>query len=50
MAIPLESVYQDALQAWNAYQATGHHVLQDEEAWLTQLESGHDIDPPPCHR
>jgi predicted transcriptional regulator len=41
---------QEALQAWEAYQATGQHVTQAEaDAWLAQLESDQDVDPPPCH-
>ena len=45
-----EALHQDALQAWDAYQATRYHVTQTEaDAWLAQLESGHDAEPPPCH-
>jgi predicted transcriptional regulator len=45
-----EAVHQDALQAWQAYQTTGQHVTQAEaDAWLAQLESGNDVEPPLCH-
>lgn len=41
---------QDAWRAWEAYQETGQHVTQTEaDAWLAQLESDHDVEPPPCH-
>lgn len=45
-----ETVHQDALQAWQAYQTTDQHVTQAEaDAWLAQLESGNDVEPPLCH-
>ena len=41
-----EDLHQEALQAWDAYQATGDHVTQaEDDAWLAQLESGHDVEP-----
>ena len=41
---------QDGLRAWDDYQTTGLHVLQDEaDAWLAKLEAGQDIEPPACH-
>jgi predicted transcriptional regulator len=47
---PRELMRQDALAAWNAYQATGLHVTHAEaDAWLAQLEAGHDVEPPACH-
>jgi hypothetical protein len=40
---------QDAILAWNEYQATGLHVTQDEaDAWLAKLEAGHDVALPVC--
>jgi predicted transcriptional regulator len=44
-----ESFKQDALRAWNQYQATGQHVTaEDAEAWLAKLENGEDADLPKC--
>ena len=41
---------QDGIKAWNEYQANGLHVTSDEaDAWLGQLEAGHDVEPPECH-
>lgn len=46
-----EALRQEALSAWNAYQATGYHVTDAEaDAWLAQLQSGKDAEPPECHR
>jgi predicted transcriptional regulator len=45
-----EAVRQDALAAWNEFQATGLHVTQEEaDAWLAKLESGEDAEAPDCH-
>lgn len=45
-----ESFRQDAIQAWDEYQATGLHVtLQEADVWLAKLEAGQDVEPPPCH-
>lgn len=45
-----ETLRQDAIQAWEAYQATALHLTQEEaDAWLLQLEAGHDAPPPECH-
>ena len=45
-----EAVRQDALRAWQEYQATGLHVTSAEaDAWLAQLEQGHDVEPPAPH-
>ena len=45
-----EAFRQDGIRAWNAYQVTGLHVTEVEaEEWLTQLEAGHDVEPPECH-
>jgi predicted transcriptional regulator len=45
-----ERFRQDALAAWNEYQATGQHVTEDEaDAWLARLEAGEDAEPPFPH-
>ena len=45
-----ESMRQDALAAWNDYQATGLHVAHEEaDNWLSKLEAGQAIVPPTCH-
>lgn len=45
-----EAFRQDALQAWDAYQATGKHVTHDEaDAWLARLEAGEEAAAPECH-
>ncbi len=45
-----ESFRQDAISAWNEYQATGLHVTVEEaDAWLAKLEEGQDVEPPECH-
>ena len=45
-----ESFRQDAVKAWEAYQASGRHVTHPEaDAWLAQLEAGYDVEPPECH-
>jgi len=46
----LEAYRQDGIAAWNAYQATGLHVTEEEaDAWLAKLEAGQDAEPPACH-
>jgi predicted transcriptional regulator len=41
---------QDALVAWNDYQATGLHLAAEEaEVWLARLEAGEDAEAPQCH-
>jgi len=41
---------QDALAAWNDYQATGLHATAEEaDAWLAKLEAGEDAEAPECH-
>ena len=41
---------QDAIMAWDEYQATGLHVTFEEaDAWLAKLEAGQDDEPPECH-
>jgi predicted transcriptional regulator len=43
-----EGLRHDALGAWTEYRATGLHVTGDEaDAWLSRLEAGEDIEPPP---
>lgn len=45
-----EQLRQDALAAWNDYQATGLHLTEEEaDAWLTKLEAGEDVEAPECH-
>ena len=45
-----ERLRQDALSAWEHYQATGLHVTAGEaDAWLAKLESGKRAAPPKCH-
>ena len=45
-----EAFRQDAINAWNEYQATGLHVTMGEaDAWLAKLEAGKDAKPPECH-
>jgi predicted transcriptional regulator len=45
-----QRLHQDALAAWEDYQATGQHITGAEaDAWLARLEAGEDADPPPLH-
>jgi predicted transcriptional regulator len=45
-----ERFLQDALAAWNGYQATGLHATADEaDAWLARLEAGEVAEAPECH-
>ena len=45
-----ESFREDAMRAWQEYQATGLHVTAEEaDAWLAKLEQGQDIEPPKPH-
>jgi predicted transcriptional regulator len=40
----------DALNAWNEYQATGLHLTAEEaDGWLAQLEAGNNVEAPECH-
>jgi predicted transcriptional regulator len=40
-----------ALESWEHYKATGLHLTMAEaDAWMAELEGGHDVEPPPCHR
>jgi predicted transcriptional regulator len=41
---------QDALKAWEDYQASGHHATADEVAhWLASWGSDAENPAPPCH-
>ncbi|HYK37216.1 hypothetical protein [Alloacidobacterium sp.] len=45
-----ERLRNDALAAWDHYQATGLYVTADEaDKWLAKLEAGKDAAPPKCH-
>ena len=45
-----QKLRQDALAAWSEYQADGRHLTEDEaDAWLSRLEAGEDVEPPPPH-
>jgi predicted transcriptional regulator len=45
-----EAFRQEALDAWDDYQATGRHLTAAEaDAWLAELEAGNDVEPPKCH-
>lgn len=45
-----EAFRQDAISAWNEYQATGLHATMEEaDTWLAELEAGKDVEPPECH-
>jgi predicted transcriptional regulator len=45
-----EAFRQDAIMAWNEYQATGLHVtFKEADTWLEKLENGQDAEPPGCH-
>jgi predicted transcriptional regulator len=45
-----ESFKQDAVRAWDHFQATGLHLTMEEaDVWLEKLESGIDEEPPLCH-
>ncbi len=45
-----EAFRQEALDAWDHFQRTGLHVTGAEaEAWLADLESGNEVEPPRAH-
>ena len=45
-----EAFRQDAITAWEAYQADNKHATAEEaDAWLAKLEAGVDAEPPQCH-
>ena len=44
-----ESFRRDTLEAWEGHRRTGQHLSAAEaDAWLAQLEAGHDVEPPAC--
>jgi predicted transcriptional regulator len=45
-----EAFRQETQKAWEAFRTNGTHVTADEaDAWMAQLEEGHDKEPPECH-
>jgi len=41
-----EAFRRDSLQAWETFCATGQYVTAEQaDAWLAQLEQGHDVIP-----
>jgi predicted transcriptional regulator len=45
-----ETFRQVTLKAWEAFRVDGLHVTANEaDAWMAQLEQGHDVVPPECH-
>lgn len=45
-----ETFRQDAIRAWDNFQASGLYVTHAEaDTWMAQLEAGVDIEPPVCH-
>lgn len=45
-----EAYRQEALDAWEHFQRTGLHVTGAEaDAWLAELESGNEVEPPRAH-
>ena len=41
---------QDAVKAWEEFQATGLHAsFAEVDTWLAQVEAGKDVEPPECH-
>ena len=45
-----EAFRRDTLKAWEAFRENGLHVTADEaDAWMAQLEQGHDVEPPDAH-
>jgi predicted transcriptional regulator len=45
-----EQFRQDALRAWDDYQATCLHATAEEaDGWLAKLEAGEDAEAPECH-
>jgi predicted transcriptional regulator len=45
-----ERFLQDALVAWNDFEATGLHATADEaDVWLARLEAGESAEAPKCH-
>ena len=50
-AVPArESLKQEAIASWTAYQATGLHLTGDEvAAWLKTWDAEAEAAPPECH-
>jgi len=45
-----EAFRQQGMRAWEEYQLTGLHLVQDEaDGWLARLEQGEDAELPACH-
>ena len=45
-----EALRQEALAAWEEYQATGLHVTHEEmRAWLLSIGTENELPPPECH-
>jgi predicted transcriptional regulator len=45
-----EQFKNDALAAWEDFQATGLHVTDEEfDEWVAKLTAGEDATPPKCH-
>jgi predicted transcriptional regulator len=45
-----ESLRQDALASWSAYQETGRHLTGEEvRAWLNTWGTEAEAEPPECH-
>ena len=45
-----EGFLRDTMKAWEAFRESGLHVTADEaDAWMAQLEQGHDVEPPDAH-
>ena len=46
-----ETMRQDVLRAWAAYQESGLHVTHAEaDTWMAELETGNDMAPSECHK
>jgi predicted transcriptional regulator len=45
-----EAFRRETIEAWDRYRETGQHLTAREvDDWLSELEQGNDIEPPPCH-
>ena len=45
-----EALRQDAMRAWNEYQATGlHATFEEADSWLAKLANDQSAEPPACH-
>ncbi len=46
-----QQFHQDAIQAWETYQADGLYLTHEQaDQWLAQLEAGEDAEIPTCQR